>query len=70
MTDGTLTAVELLASVTLCPAEGAAALNETVQVVDPAPVKVLFAQTSELSEGAIGDPEPLRLIEVDFETVP
>lgn len=39
-------------------------------MVDPAPVKVPFAQVSEPKDGATVDPDPLSLIEVLFETDP
>jgi hypothetical protein len=45
-------------------------LSDTVQVVVPVPVNVVLPHVKELMEGATVDPEPLRLIEVVFETDP
>jgi hypothetical protein len=67
---GTVTALLLLATVTLTPVEDAAELSDTVHVVVPAPVNELLPHDKALIEGANGDPDPLRLIEVVFEIVP
>ncbi len=67
---GTFTALLLLPSATLKPPDGAAALSDTVQVVVPAPVKELLAHESALMEAVNGAADPLRLIDVVFETVP
>jgi len=67
---GTVTALLLLATVTLRPPDGAAELSETVQVVVLAPVNELPAHESALIDGATVDPDPLKLIVVAFEAVP
>lgn len=67
---GTVTALLLLATDTLTPVEGAAELSDTVHVVVPAPVNELLPHDKALIEGASGDADPLRLIEVVFEVVP
>jgi hypothetical protein len=67
---GTVTALLLLATVTLTPVEGAAALSDTLHVVVPAPVKEVLPHEKALIEGADGDADPLRLIEVVLEVVP
>ena len=67
---GTVTALLLLATVTLTPAEGAAELSETVHVVVPAPVNEVLPHEKALIEGADGDADLVRLIEVVFEAVP
>ena len=67
---GTDTALELLARETLWPVESAAMVSETVHVVLPAPVKLLFAHVKALIEGAIDELDPLKLIDVDFVLVP
>ena len=67
---GTVTALLLLATVTLMPFEGAAEVSDTVQVVDPEPVNELLPHEKELIEGVTAAAAPLRLIEVVFEVVP
>ena len=67
---GTVTALLLLATLTVRPPVGAAELSDTVQAVVPAPVKELFPQESALTEGAKGEPEPLSVIETLFEFDP
>lgn len=67
---GTDTALELLAIDTPWPVESAAMVSETVHVVLPAPVKLLFAHVRALIEGAMDELDPLKLIEVDFVLVP
>ena len=67
---GTATALLLLTSATLRPPEGATEFNDTVHVADPAPVNELPPHDNALIEGASCEAEPLRLIEVVFETVP
>jgi hypothetical protein len=49
---GTVTALLLLAAVTLMAVEGAAEVNDTVHVVVPAPVNALLLQENALIEGA------------------
>jgi hypothetical protein len=58
---GTATTLLLLASVTNVPPLGAAELNITVHVVDPAPVNALLPQESALNAGATAVPQPLPL---------
>ncbi len=67
---GTVTALLLLANVTLTPVEGAAELSDTVHVVVPAPVNEPLPHVRALTEGAEGEEGPLRLIEVVFLIVP
>jgi hypothetical protein len=67
---GTVTALSLLASVTLRPPDGAAEVSETIQAVDPAPVNELLPHESALIDGVKADDGPVRLIDVFFETVP
>jgi hypothetical protein len=67
---GTVTALLLLAVLTLIPVDGAAELSETVQVVDPDPVKELLLQEKALIEVCTVAVVPLRLMEVVFEVVP
>lgn len=67
---GTVTALVLLARATLWPVEGAAELKVTVQEVVPAPVNVLLLQANPLIEGAMGEADPLSLIEVVLDVDP
>ncbi len=67
---GTVTALLLLAALTLMPVDGAAELSETVHVTDPDPVKELLLQEKELIEDATLDADPLRLIDVVLDVVP
>ena len=59
---GTVTAVLLLARLTMSPPLAAAALNVTVQLSVPAPVNDPLVQLSPLNTGT---PVPLRLITVE-----
>ncbi len=68
MLAGTVTELLLLAKLALNPPDGAAEVNDSVQVVVAAPVKELPAHDSPLKP--IEDEEPLRLIVVVFETLP
>ena len=68
--DGTVTALLLLARLTLTPPDGAAELSDIVQDVDPAPVNDLLPHEKALIAGANGDPDPLRLMDVVFVTDP
>jgi hypothetical protein len=67
---GRVTAVLLLATLTLKPPDGAAEVSKRVHVVDPAPVNELVAHERVLIEGKGADAAPLRLIDVVFETDP
>ncbi|MGA8088038.1 MAG: hypothetical protein WCA10_12075 [Terracidiphilus sp.] len=67
---GTVTELLLLATLTLRPADGAAEVKERVHTVVAAPVNELPAHESAPIEGVNGAAEPLRLIEVVFETFP
>jgi len=67
---GTVTAVLLLATLTLAPPDGAAELSDRAQVVVPAPVNELLPQERALMEGANGDADPLSVIDVVFELDP
>ena len=67
---GTVTALSLLDTVTLSPLDGAAEVKDTVQAVEPAPVNELLPHDKALTEGASGDADPLRLIDVVCEMVP
>ena len=67
---GTVTALLLLPNATLKPPDGAAELSDNVHAVVPAPVKALLLQESALIDGANGEEDPLKLIDVVFEVVP
>jgi hypothetical protein len=67
---GTVTALLLLAALTLIPVDGAAELSETVHVVDPDPVKELLLHEKALIEACTPAPDPLRLMDVVLEVVP
>lgn len=67
---GTVTELLLLATLTLRPPDGAAEVNDRVHAVVAAPVNELPAHDSALTVGDNGAAAPLRLIEVDFETLP
>ena len=67
---GTVTTLLLLERLTLWPPVGAAELSEMVHVVVPAPVNELVPHENALIEGNSVDADPLRLIDVDFETDP
>jgi hypothetical protein len=67
---GTVTALLLLVTLTITPAEGATELSETVHVVVPAPENEVLPHERALIEGPDGDADPLRLIEAVFEAVP
>lgn len=67
---GTVTALVLLARLTLCPADGAGALRLTEQDVEPVPVNELVEHDNPLNETVTLEPDPLRLIVVLFETDP
>jgi hypothetical protein len=58
---GTVTEVELLARATLWPPDGAAELNETVQVVVPEPVNELVPHETAFTVAATMVPVPLTL---------
>ena len=58
---GTLTAVSLLATLTLSPPVGEAVLNVTVQASVPEPVMEPLAQVIPLNEDVVLTPLPLRL---------
>jgi hypothetical protein len=58
---GIVTDVELLARATVCPPDGAAELNETVQAVVPEPVNEAVPQDKPLTVTATVVPAPLRL---------
>ena len=66
---GTVNELELLASETLWPPDGAAELSETLQVVVPVPVKELLPHVSALTEGATTVPVPLTLTEAAVEAL-
>jgi len=67
---GTVTELPLLATLTLRPPDGAAEVKDRVHPVVAAPVNELPAHDSALIEGDNTAAEPLRLIEVVFETAP
>lgn len=67
---GTVTVLSLLATLTPRPPDGAAELSDTVHAVVPPPVKELLPHENALIEGANGDADPLRLIDVVMEVVP
>lgn len=58
---GTVTALTLLVTATLWPADGAGALSDTVQVVDPDPAKELPAHVNPLIEGPAEAPVPVKV---------
>ena len=69
---GNFTALLLLVSVTPVPPDGAAELNVTVHVIDPAPMNELFPHENAFKDGVDCDEATvlLRLIDVDFEVAP
>ena len=67
---GTVTALLLLATLTLTPPDGAAELSDTVQGVVPAPVNELLPHERAFTVGVSGEPDPLRVIETLFEFDP
>jgi hypothetical protein len=70
---GTVTALLLLATVTLTPVEGAAELSDTVHVVVPAPVNEVLPHERALIEGFDGGGAAvgaIKLIEVVLAIVP
>jgi len=63
---GTVTAVSLLVSVTVCPPLGAALPSVTVQESVPAPVKEALAQLNEDMDAALVAPLPRKFTVVVF----
>ncbi len=68
--DGTVTELSLLATDTLMPPDGAAALNDREHVAVPAPVNEFEEHDSALIVGGATGADPLRLMEVVFVTDP